>query len=145
MSRTPHRDLRQAEVSKLSACFSVLPQVVHACLGLRMLSHGQAQHMEAGNAKHKNDPDSQKFLRIATEAEKSDYAQIKGHGSSARKREFRRNETTLSCPSPLEHPIYRTEDLWKHWQEVHQNRYPIVMQRLHLPTLEYKSSEPACV
>ena len=37
----------------------------------------------------KNDPSIQKFLRTATAEEKSVYAQVKGSGSSARKREFR--------------------------------------------------------
>ena len=43
---------------------------------------------------------------------------------------------------PPDHPVYQREDVWKHSQEVHQNAYPIVMQRLHVPSLPYEWSDP---
>ena len=43
---------------------------------------------------------------------------------------------------PPDHPVYQMEDVWKHSQEVHQNAYPIVMQRLHVPSLPYEWSDP---
>ena len=36
---------------------------------------------------------------------------------------------------PPDHPVYQREDIWKHSQVVHQNAYPVVMQRLQLPSM----------
>ena len=43
---------------------------------------------------------------------------------------------------PPDHPVYQREDVWKHSQAVHQNEYPIVMQRLHVPRLPYEWKTP---
>ena len=39
---------------------------------------------------------------------------------------------------PPDHPVYQQDDVWKHSKEVHQNAFPIVMQRLHVPRLPYE-------
>ena len=43
---------------------------------------------------------------------------------------------------PPDHPVYQQDDVWKHSQEVHQNAFPIVMQRLHVPRLPYEWKNP---
>ena len=49
----------------------------------------QMEQVQVDKAKHTNDPEIQRFLRIATADVKEEYNQIKGRGSYARKRDFR--------------------------------------------------------
>ena len=62
--------------------------------------------------------------------------------ASQRRMHFRRHclvqtmENTFELLPP-EHPVYKQDDVWEHSKEVHQNVFPIVMQRLHVPTLKY--------
>ena len=61
--------------------------------------------------------------------------------SSQKKKERRRHclvetgEKTFELLEPG-HAIYKNDNLWD-CQAVHLNRHPIVMQRLHVPTLKY--------
>ena len=74
--------------------------------------------------------------------------------SSQKKKERRRHclvetgEKTFELLEPG-HAIYKNDNLWD-CQAVHLNRHPIVMQRLHVPTLKYMfqgdhSGAPAAV
>ena len=43
---------------------------------------------------------------------------------------------------PSDNALYQVDDYWNHCKEVHQNAYPIVMQRLQVPRLPYEWSDP---
>ena len=49
-------------------------------------------------------------------------------------------ENTFELLAP-EHPVYKRNDIWE-CEHVHQNKFPIVMQRLHVPSLPYERTNP---